>query len=498
MNLGKLINFSILIFINVTIIHSQEPPQEKKFQTFESYKNVTYEHPLRSQYHFSSLKGWNNDPNGMVFYDGEYHLYFQHNPLGVNWGNMTWGHAVSKDMVHWKQLKHAILPYSDGTIWSGTAVVDHNNTLGKNTKENKAIVAFFTHAQNSESNWFYQAAAYSLDKGRTFKLINNGNGIVQNQGFDRGERDPKVFWHEQSKKWIMLLWVKRGDDNYKGQSDQSKIGKVRFFESNDLINWRKIFDYDRNWVYECIDMVELSVDGNKNNKKWLIYDASFDYEVGDFDGNLFVSDRKVRKGDLGNHYYAAQTFNNSPDGRNIIIGWMPTRDKNIFIENNTVWNQQMTFPNKMELKTTKDGIKLFRNPIKEIENLYLNSYDFKNKTINHINNRTINIPSNLIDVSYSFNRDQNEKIVFDIMGQKIIFENDKFVFYDTFIPVNNSEIIKLRVLLDRSSIEIFVNDGEYVLTSYIYPELDNRKINIESKKNLRMNCNLNVLKSAWK
>ena len=110
--------------------------QLEKFQTFESYSDENYDHPLRPQFHFTSLKGWNNDPNGMVFYDGEYHLYFQHNPLDVVWGNMTWGHAVSKDMVHWKQLNHAILPYKDGTIFSGTAVVDHNNSLGKNTKEN--------------------------------------------------------------------------------------------------------------------------------------------------------------------------------------------------------------------------------------------------------------------------------------------------------------------------------------------------------------------------
>ena len=209
----------------------------------------------------------------MVFYDGEYHLYFQHNPLDVVWGNMTWGHAVSKDMVHWKQLKHAILPYKDGTIFSGTAVVDHNNSLGKNTKENKAIVAFYTHAQNSKSNWFYQSAAYSLDNGRSFTLINEGNGIVQNQGFDRGERDPKVFWHEESKKWIMILWVKRGNDTFTGPDtgpgNVTKLGKVRFFESNDLVNWRNLFDFDRNWVYECMDMVDLPVDGDKSKKKWL-------------------------------------------------------------------------------------------------------------------------------------------------------------------------------------------------------------------------------------
>ena len=154
------------------------------------------------------------------------------------------------------------------------------------------------------------------------------------------------------------------------------MGKVRFFESKDLMNWRKLFDFDRNWVFECMDFVELAVDGDQSNKKWLLYDASFDYEIGDFDGSKFITDKKVGKGDFGNHYYAAQTFYNSPDKRTVIIGWMPTRDKNIFIDNKTPWYQQMSFPSTMELRTSSDGIKLYRNPIKEIENLYIKSYLF--------------------------------------------------------------------------------------------------------------------------
>ncbi len=501
MNIMKNILILKLSILAITLINAQDNIQLEKFQTFESYSNENYDHPLRPQFHFTSLKGWNNDPNGMVFYDGEYHLYFQHNPLDVVWGNMTWGHAVSKDMVHWKQLKHAILPYKDGTIFSGTAVVDHNNSLGKNTKENKAIVAFYTHAQNSKSNWFYQSAAYSLDNGRSFTLINEGNGIVQNQGFDRGERDPKVFWHEESKKWIMILWVKRGNDTFTGPDtgpgNVTKLGKVRFFESNDLVNWRKLFDFDRNWVYECMDMVELPVDGDKSNKKWLLYDASFDYEIGDFDGKSFTTDGKVGKGDLGKHYYAAQTFNNSPDDRVIIIGWLATRDKNIFIENKTSWNQQMSFPSKMELKTTKEGVKLFRTPIKEIERLYLKSYNFKNKSIKYLNNKMKSQEIDLVDVSFDFEKNKHQKLVFDIGGEKIKLENKKFIFQGIEVPVSDESKTNFRVLLDRSSIEIFFNNGEHVLSSYIDPNKKNKRIKIESENNNKLNCNLNIMKSAW-
>ena len=179
------------------------------FQTFDSYSDIKYDELLRPQFHFSSKKNWINDPNGMVYYKGDYHLFFQHNPKAIYWGNMTWGHAVSKDMVHWEQLQHAILPYGNGTIFSGTAAVDYPNSLSKNTNEEEAIVAYFTHAQNDNKDLFYQAGAYSTDRGRTFQLIDGGRPLVPNQGFDRGERDPKIFWHAPTKKWLLILWVKR-------------------------------------------------------------------------------------------------------------------------------------------------------------------------------------------------------------------------------------------------------------------------------------------------
>ena len=485
------------------ILNAQENLQIQKFQTFPSYSDTGYDQDLRSQFHFSSIKGWNNDPNGMVYYAGEYHLYFQHNPESVKWGNMTWGHAVSKDMVHWNQLNHAILPYRDGTIFSGTAIVDHNNTLGKNTQENKAIVAFYTHAQSSKENWYYQSAGYSIDKGRTFNLINDGHGIIPNQGYDRGERDPKVMWHEKSKKWIMILWIKRGNDTFTGPDtgpgDAKKMGRVRFFESKDLINWRKLFDFDRNWVFECMDLVELAVDGDESNKKWLIYDASFDYEIGDFDGSKFVSDKVVGKGDYGKHYYAAQTFNNSPDGRAVIIGWMPTRDKDIFIENDTPWNQQMSFPSTMELRTTQNGIKLFRNPIKEIKDLYTKTHVYVNKSINYINKKTKYLSPELIDLSLSFSPLQKDELVINIRGQEIIYKTGSFLFQDTNIPAPliNGEV-KIRVLLDRPSVEIFVNEGASVMTTYAISDKNNNKIFFSSKRNLKIDLSINELQSSWK
>ncbi len=233
----------------------------------------------------------------MVYYQGEYHLFFQHNPKAIHWGNMTWGHAVNQDMVHWEQLPNAILPYGKGTIFSGTAADDHPNSLGKNTSEEKAIVAYFTHAQNDKNHLFYQAGAFSTDIGRTFELIDGGIALLPNQGFERGERDPKIFWHSHSQKWILILWIKRADKN-----NLDDMGKVRFFSSTDLKNWKKLSDFDRRWVYECMDLVELPVDGDPKNKKWLIYDASFDYEIGTFDGTSLTTDKISYLGDLGNAF----------------------------------------------------------------------------------------------------------------------------------------------------------------------------------------------------
>jgi sucrose-6-phosphate hydrolase SacC (GH32 family) len=182
------------------------------------------------------------------------------------------------------------MPYGGGTIYSGTAVVDHNNSLGKQVGDTKTLVAFFTLAKKP----YYQAAAYSTDKGRTFTLVNDGGPVVPNQGFDKGERDPKVFWHEASNKWVMVLWVKRGDKRGK---QEKKLGRVWFFTSDNMVDWEIASDLRRDWVYECMDFVELPVDGDEKNKKWLLYDASFDYEIGEFDGKTFTTDKKAYQGD---------------------------------------------------------------------------------------------------------------------------------------------------------------------------------------------------------
>jgi len=453
-------------------------------QSFSSYQEVGYQQAYRPQFHFTSLRNWLNDPNGMVYYDGEYHLFFQHNPKAVKWGNMTWGHAVSKDMVHWKQLPHAILPYNGGTIFSGTAVVDHNNSLGMQKGNTRTLVAAFTFAKKP----FSQALAYSSDRGRTFTLWNEGKPVVANNGYDKGERDPKIFWHKDSQKWVMVLWVKKG-----------KPGRVLFFNSDDLRNWKEVSQFDRDWVYECMDMVELPIDGNEQNKKWLLYDASFEYEIGEFDGKTFTTDKLAHRGEYGPNYYAAQSFNNSPDNRTVMIGWM--RGSNApFVSEKMPFNQQMSFPSTMELKTTKQGVRLFRWPVKEIESLYAQSINLENIDVQSARKSELsNFRAELIDFSIAFAATEKTQLTINLRGQKIKYQEGAFIYGQSrtpAAPVNGT--VSLRALIDRASIELFANGGAAVSTHYAKLNSSNKTVTITSDQIVQIKrLKAHRLNSVW-
>ena len=450
-----------------------------KWNTFPSYLSTGYDQVYRPQFHFTSRRNWINDPNGMVHYDGEYHLFFQHNPKGINWGNMTWGHAISSDMVHWKQIDHAITPYGGGTIYSGTGTIDHNNTLGKQKDQIKTIIACFTLAKRP----YYQAIAFSTDKGRTFELLNDGKAVIPNQGFDQGERDPKLFWHAASKKWVVVLWVKAG-----------RPGCVRFFTSENLVDWTVASDFRRDWVYECMDFVQLSVDGDPKNKKWLLYDASFEYEIGKFDGKTFTTDKKAHRGEYGRNFYAAQSFSNSPDGRTVMIGWMRGSD---FNKKGMPFNQQMSFPTTMELQTTEDGIRLFRAPAKEIEKLYSKSHRFENLNATDAAKKLSGIKAELLDVSLEFDP---ADLTLNLRGLQIRYNHGANVFEFGKVRLPAPAIdgkVKLRALVDRGSLELFSNDGAAVATSYALPSPTNKSLSMTVGENRIHELVIHELTSSW-
>jgi fructan beta-fructosidase len=383
-----------------------------------------------------------NDPNGLVFADGEYHLFFQHNPMGNEWGNMTWGHAVSPDLLHWRQLPHAIEPYEGGTIFSGSAVVAPGP--GAATQ----VVAFFTHAKEP----FGQAAAYSTDRGRTWRLCASGKHLVPNQGEDPYERDPKVFRHEPSRTWVMVLWMKQG------------LGRI--FNSEDLMTWHPTSDVYLPDFYECPDLFELPVDGDQDRRLWVLHDAGFKYWLGAFDGRAFSPSAGPFHGDLGSHFYAAQTWNNTKD-RVIQIAWMRGGSYP-----DMPFNQQMSFPCELSLRTLRPGVRLCRNPIREIAGLYAETFVLEDQTIQPRENPLCDISGSLFDIELEVEPRAGGFSV-GLHGEAVAFEQNTLTCLGKSVelaPLDGA--IHLRILVDRTSVEVFANRGEVSLTSCFLPQSD--------------------------
>ena len=500
--------------------------ESKQFDNFDSYAGPGYDQAHRPLFHFTSLRNWINDPNGLLYYDGEYHLFFQHNPLGQSWGNMTWGHAVSTDLVRWKQLPHAILPYGNGYIFSGTGVVDHNNSLGLQRGDTKTLALMYSYAVDTrkrfgvfpppEKNEYYQGMAYSTDRGRTFKLLNEGGPVIPNQGIEVDpngtERDPKVFWHEPSGKWITVLWL----------GDKSK-GRVRFFSSTDLRNWKFESDLVRPWAHECFDLFELPVldkdgnlpEGDKLQKKWLIFDGSMDYEVGSFDGKTFKSEQKVLNHKLG-HWNAAQTFNNMPGDRRVIIGWLTGSQ---FPNKGMPFSQQLSFPAELSIRDTGDGIQMYRWPIDEIKTLYGKTWTLPaDISPAEANEQLKDISLEAMDISLEFTPDEAEDMLINIRGSILKVDAKKKEIEVTGKPqaerprrrkvarkdvmqdaVNEDGTVKLRILVDRGSTEVFLNEGITVLTQSVIHELEDTKVSFEGGgKAVIQSMEVNEVTSSWK
>ncbi|HEY1789054.1 MAG TPA: glycoside hydrolase family 32 protein, partial [Verrucomicrobiae bacterium] len=296
-----------------------------------------YHEPLRPQFHFTSRRGWLNDPNGLVFYQGEYHLFYQHNPYGWNWGNMHWGHAVSKDLVHWQELPIALYPDGNGTMYSGSAVVDWNNTAGFQTGSEPALVAMVTAAGTP----FTQEIAYSNDRGRTWTKYGK-NPVLGHIAADN--RDPKVVWFAPEKKWVMALYLDHND--------------YALFSSPDLKTWQKLSGVHLPGDAECPNFFQVPLDGDTHNLRWVFYGASGVYLVGKFDGQKFTPETQPQRLQNGNCWYAAQVYSDIPasDGRCLLIPWGRLPDGEIF--RGMTFNQMMGLPVELTLRSSSKGASL--------------------------------------------------------------------------------------------------------------------------------------------
>ncbi|MCP4257988.1 MAG: DUF4980 domain-containing protein [Planctomycetes bacterium] len=448
-----------------------EPDKSKGFDsiyqadTFRGRKNL-YREKLRPQFHFTSRRGWNNDSNGLVYYDGEYHLFYQHNPYGWKWGNMTWGHAISEDIIHWNELSDAIHPDHLGTIFSGSAVIDVNNTAGFQTGNEKVIVCVYTSAGGSNSmskgQPFTQSIAYSNDRGRTWKVYEKNPIIGHING---SNRDPKVIWHVPTRQWVMALYL-----------DKKIMG---FFTSDNLKSWE--FQSKIECFHECPELFELPVDGDENNKKWILYGGSGEYLIGDFDGKQFKSQTDQIPFHYGNCFYASQTFNNIPkeDGRRIQIAWgrvaMPGMP----------FNQMMLFPVTLRLQTTEDGPRMFAEPIREIEKIQRRKRQWKNKILKPGDNLLSKISGELLHIQAELKVDDDVEetgfvirdvpVVYNVQKQQLSCQKKKAPLK----PVDGK--IRLEILVDRTSIEIFGNNGRMYMPMGVILAENSKSLEIFTK-----------------
>jgi len=410
-----------------------------------------YHESLRPRFHFTAKNGWLNDPNGLVFYQGEYHLFFQHNPLGNDWGNMTWGHATSRDLLHWEQLPNAICPDAMGTIFSGSAAVDWQNTAGFQAGPEKVIVAAYT-AAGATSALFCQCLAYSNDCGRTWQKY-SGNPVLPNIT-GHADRDPKIFWHAATGQWVMVLCLRHPQS-------------FGFFTSPDLKTWKQastLTDF-----FECPDLIELAVEGDPGNKKWVLLEASGQYLIGRFDGQSFQAETEKQSLDFGKFFYAPQTFNDIPagDGRKIQLAWMRGGKYP-----DMPFNQQMAFPCELTLQSSGAGLHLRRRPVREIEALRGRAVRLQDLELKPGSLPVAELPGCPLDIAVTFAIGAAAEVGLDVGGEAIRYNVRDAVLScmggsAPLLP--ESGRIRLRVLADRTSIEVFGNDGRVVLSSCFLP-----------------------------
>ncbi len=421
--------------------------------------DTLYKEKNRPQFHFTSRRGWNNDPNGLVFYAGEYHLFYQHNPYGWNWGNMHWGHAVSPDLVHWKDFGDAIFPDELGTVFSGSAVVDWRNSAGFQEGEEKTIVCFYTSAGSADAMNevpFTQSIAYSTDKGRTFKKY-AGNPIIGH--IMDANRDPKVIWNESSQQWIMALYMTKND--------------YSLFASKDLKAWQRIGDISIPGCSECPDIFELPVDGDLGNTKWVFWGANGSYVLGTFDGENFHQESDAIRLYAGGTAYAAQTFSDIPesDGRRIQICWLRCAMPDM------PFNQQMGFPVELTLRSTEEGIRMFSVPVREIANIRGRKFSWESLVVNPEENPLSALSGELFEIQTEISVANSQEIGFKIRGVPVIYNSDEQILSCGKDAVRLSPVkghLHLQILVDRASIEIFGNEGRlYMPVGMILPEDNN-------------------------
>lgn len=409
-----------------------------------------YGEKLRPQFHFSQMNGWNNDPNGMTWYDGKYHLFWQCNPLGKKWSNMYWGHATSPDMIDWTEHKRALRTFGGkipldqrhpsmvtASAFSGGAHVDVHNTAGWKTGDKDVMFLMLTDTGLGES------IAYSTDGGQNFTFW-AGNPMFKHRG-----RDPKPVWYEPGKHWFCAVYDE--DTSIQGRVNRN----IAFYTSTNLKEWElqsKTYGF-----FECPEFFELPVSGDSANKKWVLFGAKPDYLVGNFDGKTFTPDSEQKRSTIHGSIYAGQCFNNAPDGRVVYIGWA-----RVDMGDDAPFNQGFSIPLDLTLKTLDDGaIHMFANPIKEVEQLRRKPVVDVSSIELNANNTSIShaIKGQLYDICLTVKKQGNPKnVILDVGGIKLGYDFASAKLNGKPVPLTDDRLT-IRVLVDQPFAEIIASDG---------------------------------------
>jgi fructan beta-fructosidase len=473
-----------------------------------------YDEPLRPRFHFTPARNFMNDPNGLVFYQGEYHLFYQHNPFGETWGHMSWGHAVSTDLLHWQHLPVALAEEDGVMIFSGSAVVDWHNSSGfceAKANDRSCLVAIYTgHGRGKQT----QNLAYSNDRGRTWTKY------AKNPVIDLGLkdfRDPKAFWHEPTRRWIMVTVL----------PDQHK---VRLFASPDLKAWTPLSDFGpagaTGGVWECPDLFPLAVEGEPGQSRWILDvdinpggiagGSAGQYFVGTFDGTRFVADDppgRTRWADYGKDFYASLSFSDMPatDGRRIWMAWT-SNWQYTNVEPTDVWRGAQSIPRTLTLRRGRDGLRLAQTPVAELDRLRTTPQPA-------IVTGSGTLPPSADIVLEVKQGDWNEAglRLSNAAGEEVIVGVTRAPL-EVFVDRRRSRrtpfhaeypgrhagpvawrdgTITLRILFDRSVVEVFANDGETVVTDRVFPTQPLDRLELLPHGDARPTAKMWTLRSVW-
>jgi fructan beta-fructosidase len=464
-----------------------------------------------------------NDPNGLVYYKGVYHLFYQYYPEDIVWGPMHWGHATSTDLIHWKHKKIALFPDKLGFIFSGSAVVDVNNTSGFGTLKNPPMIAIFTYhnmeiEKSGGINTQSQGLAFSLDEGKTWTKYQE-NPIIANPNL-KDFRDPNVFWNKETKTWNLILVA--GDC-------------AQFYTSKNLINWKFESKFGKGigahgGVWECPNLFKIKVENSKD-EKWILLisinpgapngGSGTQYFIGDFDGKNFKTTQKDTKWiDNGTDNYAGVTYDNAPDNKRIFIGWMSNW---LYARNTptTNWRSAMTLPRELSLSKIDQDYVLKSKPVAQLKNQLKQSFSKdllvlkpKQKTtfnFNNLNQSQLLFTADTKDLKLVFSNDVNDSLIIHYDSKQKTFSIDRShsgivnfepsfgkSIHTTATPNLISKTVEYQIILDWSSIEIFLNDGIYSFTEQIFPKKPYTKLLIQSDENQEIrNFEISEIKGIW-